>query len=273
MKFSLYQNIKDTNKTDIDLDSYIEIIKNGKYQDLVLTARALKKEPAKYKDLKNQMPCITGSAVMNQGSKVESNILELNGLIVIDIDEDVDLKLLNKINEDKYTFVSHRSFGGDGLCVFIKINPNKFLESFNDIGQYYWDNFNIMIDQSCKNKNRLRFLSYDPYIFHNEKATKFISKTKITKAKKQEFVFIEDDFSEVIEKLKSIDLCQDDYKRYCDIGFAIGSKFGDSGLNYFKAICQNGSKYNEKDIEKHYKNFCKQGNITIGTFYHYVKEE
>jgi hypothetical protein len=273
MKFSFYQNIKDTNKTDIDLENYIDIIKNGKYQDLVLTARALKKEPSKYKDLKNQMPCITGSAIMNQGSKVESNILELNGLIVVDIDENVDLQLLNKINEDKYTFVSHRSFGGDGICVFIKINPNKFLESFNEIGQYYWDNFNIMIDQSCKNKNRLRFLSYDPYIFQNEKAIKFIAKSKIAKPKKQDFIFVQDDFSLIIDKLRHIDLCQDDYKRYCDIGFAIGSKFGDSGLNYFKAVCQNGSKYNEKDIEKHYKNFCKGGNITIGTFYHYVKEE
>jgi hypothetical protein len=273
MKFSFYQNIKDTNKTDIEICDYIEIIKNGKYQDLVLTARALKKEPTKYKELKNQMPAITGSAIMNQGSKVESNIQELNGLIVIDIDEDVNLQLLNKINEDKYTFVSHRSFGGDGLCVFIKINPNKFLESFNEIGQYYWDNFNIMIDQSCKNKNRLRFLSYDPYVFVNEKAIKFISKSKIVKPKKQEFVFVQDDFSVIIDKLKSVDLCQDDYKRYCDIGFSIGSKFGASGLDYFKAICQNGSKYVEKDIEKHYKNFCKAGNITIGTFYHYVKEE
>jgi hypothetical protein len=273
MKFSFYQNIKDTNKTDISLDEYIDLIKNGKYQDVVLTARAIKKEPARYKELKNMMPAITGSAVMNQGSKVESNILELNGLIVIDIDDDVDLKLLNKINEDKYTFVSHRSFGGEGLCIFVKINPNKFLESFNELGQYYWDNFNIMIDQSCKNKNRLRYLSFDPYIFHNEKANKFIAKSKLAKTKKQEFVFVQDDFGEIVEKLKSIDICQDDYKRYCDIGFAIGSKFGESGLNYFKAICQNGSKYNEKDIEKHYKNFCRPGQITIGTFYHYVKEE
>ena len=43
MKFSLYQNIKDVNKTDIDLTDYIDLIKNGKYQDLVLTARALEK--------------------------------------------------------------------------------------------------------------------------------------------------------------------------------------------------------------------------------------
>ncbi len=45
MKFSFYQNIKDTNKTDISLDEYIDLIKNGKYQDVVLTARAIKKEP------------------------------------------------------------------------------------------------------------------------------------------------------------------------------------------------------------------------------------
>jgi len=273
MKFSFYKNIKDFNKTDIDLENYIEIIKNGKYQDLVLNARAVKKDVPKYKELKNLMPCITGSAIMNQGSKNASNILELNGLIVVDIDDNVDLPLLNKINDDKYTFVSHRSFGGDGLCVFIKINPNKFLESFNEIGQYYWDTFNIMIDQSCKNKNRLRFLSYDPYIFQNDKAVKFIAKTKIKEIKKKEYVFVQDDFGQIIDKLKGIDLCQDDYKRYCDIGFAIGSKFGSAGLDYFKAICQNGSKYNEKEIEKHYKNFCKQGQISINTFFHYVKEE
>lgn len=273
MKFSLYQTIKDTNKTDISLDEYFNFIKDGKYQDLVLTARALKKDESKYKELKSKMPAITGSAIMNQGAKVESNISELNGLIVIDIDENVDLPLLNKINNDKYTFVSHRSFGGDGICIFVKINSNKFLESFNELGQYYWDNFNIMIDQSCKNKNRLRFLSYDPYIFKNENASKFTAKTKISKAKKNEFLFVKDDFAEIIEKIKHIDLCQDDYKRYCDIGFAIGSKFGEGGLNYFKAICQNGSKYNEKDIEKHYRNFCKSGQITIATFYHYVKEE
>lgn len=273
MKFSFYKNVKDTTKTDIDLNNYIDIIKNGKYQDLVLTARALKNDEAKYKDLKSRMPVITGSAIMNQGAKTDANILELNGLIVIDIDEDVNLQMLNRINADKYTFLSHRSFGGDGLCVFVKINSNKFLESFNEIGQYYWDNFNIMIDQACKNKNRLRFLSYDPYIFYNEKASKFIAKTKPKKIVKQDFVFVQDDFAQIMDKLIGIDLCQDDYKRYCDIGFAIGSKFGESGLNYFKAICQNGSKYNAKDIEKHYKNFCKQGNITIATFYHYVKEE
>lgn len=274
IKFSSYLNVQDKNKIDIDLEFYLQTVKNGTYQDIILNARAVKNDKEKYKKFKTEMPCITGSAVMNQGSKIESNIQELNGLIVIDIDDQVDINTINKINADKYTFISHRSFGGDGVCIFVKINPNKFIESFHDLGQYYWDNFNLTIDPSCKNKNRLRYYSYDPYLFYNEKSTKFVAKTKIEKPKsKENFIFVQDDFSNVLDKLKGIDLCQDDYQRYVNIGFAIGSEFGLSGLNYFKAICQNGSKYDAKNIEKHYSNFCKKGSITISTFYHYVKEE
>jgi predicted P-loop ATPase len=274
INFSYYNTVASKEKIDIDVKDYLDMIQKGKFQDKVLEARIVKNsDPEKYKQLKSKMACITGSAVMNQGAKVASNIQSFNGLIVLDIDDDVDLNLVNKINADQYTFISHRSFGGDGLCVFVKINPNKFLESFNDLAQYYWDNFNLAIDQSCKNANRLRYLSYDPYLFYNEKSKKFVAKSKPQKQiKKENFVFAKDDFSDLIEKIKDIDLCQDDYKRYCDIGFAIGSKFGPGGLDYFKAICQSGSKYDPKAIEKHYKNFCKDGGISIGTLYHYAKE-
>jgi hypothetical protein len=274
IQFSSYKTVKDTNKIDIDLKDYIDAIKNGRFQDVILSARSVKSDKQKYNEFKSLTPCITGSAIMNQGSKVESNIKELNGLIVLDIDENVDIETITKINNDKHTFISHRSFGGDGVCVFVKINTTKFLESFNDLGQYYWDNFNLTIDPSCKNKNRLRYYSYDPYLFYNENAKKFIAKSKIDKPKeKEKFIFVKDDFTAVLDKISNIDLCQDDYSRYVQIGFAIGSEFGASGLDYFKAICQNGSKYDAKNIEKHYKQFCKVGNVTIATFYHFVKQE
>lgn len=273
MKVSLYNSVKSIEKHDITIDDYCQMVLKGKYQDLVLNARANKNDTEKYKILKSKMPCITGSAIMNQGAKTANNIFELNGLICLDIDDNVDINLIQKINSDDYTYISHRSFGGDGLCVFVKINPNRFLESFHELAQYYWDKFNLAIDQSCKNKNRLRYLSYDPYLFKNENSKKFVAKNKIKKEnKKENFVFAKNDFTEILQKVKDIDLCQDDYKRYCDIGFAIGSEFGINGLDYFKTICQSGSKYDPKAIEVHYKNFCKQGSITIATFYHYVKE-
>jgi predicted P-loop ATPase len=274
VKFSKYRNVEDKNKVDISIVDYIELIKNNPQQSLVFEIRAKKANNEDTKFLKSKLECITGSAVMNQGSKVKSNIHELNGLIVIDIDDEVDFEALTKIKNDKYTLIAHRSVSGKGVCIFVKINPKKFLESFNDLGQYYWDNFNLTIDPSCKNENRLRYISYDTDIFYNEKALKFTSKTKIEKPKtKESFIFVQDDFSILIDKLSNIDLCQDDYSRYCTIGFAIGSKFGVSGLDYFKAICQNGSKYNAKDVEKHYKHFCKDGGITIASLYHLAKQE
>ena len=229
IKFSFYDSKKSTRKIDIDCENYCDMIINGKYQDLVLQGRLIKKDEKAYREFKKDkdIPTITGSAIMNQGTKDKSNIKELNGLIVIDIDIEVNLELINKINADQYTFISHRSFGGDGICVFIKINPNKFLESFNEIGQYYWDNFNIIIDKSCSNPNRLRFISYDPYLYKNDKSKKFVAKGKVKKERAREnYVFSQNDFSDIINLVKDIDLCQDDYKRYCDIGFAKGSKFG-----------------------------------------------
>jgi len=275
IRFSKYPTAKSIDKIDIDIQDYIDMVQKGTYQDLVLKARSLKNDEVKYKECKIKAPCITGSAVMKNGSKTADNIDELNGLIVIDIDDDVDLQLLNKINQDKYTMMSHRSFGGDGLCVFIKINPNKFLESFNELAQYYWDNFNVAIDPSCKNKNRLRFISYDPYLFLNENSKKFIAKQVIKKEKSHNFVFVDDDFQTILSQIqeKQIDLCQDDYDRYVRIGFAIASKFGESGFVYFDAICKYGSKYDANKIEKHYKNFCKNnGQVSISTIYFYAKE-
>jgi len=275
IKFSQYSSVKSLQKIDIDLQDYIDAIKIGKYQDLVLQARANKKDKEKYKSIKAMAPCITGSAVMNNGTKRADNIKELNGLIVLDIDDDVNLQTLNEINKDKYTFVSHRSFGGSGLCVFVKINTNKFLESFNDLAQYYWDNFNVLIDNSCKNKNRLRYLSYDPYLFFNENASKFIARSKKVKQIEHNFIFVEDDFQNIMNQIQAqnIDLCQDDYDRYIRIGFAIASQYGSGGLQYFKAICQHGSKYEEDKIEKHYKGFLRtNGKVSISTIYYYAKE-
>lgn len=275
IKFSKYTHAKSTDKIDIDIQEYIDMVQKGTYQDLILKARAVKNNDAEYKQCKIKAPCITGSCTMKNGSKSGENIEEMNGLIVLDIDSDVDLTLLNQINNDKYTMMSHRSFGGDGICVFVKINPNKFLESFNELAQYYWDNFNVILDPSCKNKNRLRFISYDPYLFLNENSKKFTAKNVIKKEKVHNFVFVNDDFQNILSQIQEsqIDLCQDDYDRYVRIGFGIASQYGEQGFQYFDAICKYGSKYDSNKIERHYKSFCKgNGQVTISSVYYFAKE-
>lgn len=278
-KFSKYTNIKSFDKVDIDLKQYITIIKTGMNQDLVLKARVFKQQGDKksYDNLKATSSAIIGSAVMNNGKKEAANINYLNGLLVIDIDCEINNELLNSLKQDRYSFVTHRSFGGDGVCIFVKINPDKFLDSFNGLADYYFKKYSIVIDKSCSNPNRLRFISFDPDLHLNEKSAKFIVKnnSQFKEVKEQNYVFTNSDFDNVLEQIKqrSIDLCKDDYHRYLRIGFAIYDKFGSSGLQHFDFICSFGSKYNYKDVEKHYKAFSKDGKTTIATFYHYCKEE
>jgi hypothetical protein len=150
------------------------------------------------------------------------------------------------------------------------------LESFHALSQYYYDTFQLHIDPSCKNPNRLRFLSLDFELFHNLNAATFkAKKAPVKKVKKETFYFAKDDFGFIIDQIQSkgIDLCQDDYQKFCEIGFAIGSKFGSSGLDYFKAVCRNGSKYEPSRIEKQYTKFCNNPDkgISIASFYYHAK--
>jgi predicted P-loop ATPase len=255
----------------------MNMVRLGINKDAVLKGRSLKQDGADeaYKRAKINSQCITGSAVMNEGSKESSNVKELNGLIVVDIDTDVSKETLDKIKNDRYTHVYHKSFGGIGVCVFVRISQQKpFIESFHGISDYYFKTFGVLIDQNCKNTNRLRAISYDPDIYYNQKSDEFVSKYKPKEFKEPSILYTKDDFDYILEQIgsRNIDLCQDDYDRFMRIGFAIFDKFGSGGEGIFKFICSKGSKYEPEKIAKQYKGFCKNGRISIATFYHYCKE-
>ena len=278
---SFYANQKSTAKKDITILNYIDFVKEGLEQDLVLAARAEFQKNGKtkeYKFLKDQAKCVTGSAVMNAGSKTASNINKLNGLIVLDIDEEVNDPVRSKIEADKYTYICHYSFSGTGLCVFVKINPERFEESFDQLNEYYYTNFGVGIDEACKNRNRLRYISFDPDLYYNEKAATFKAKAAVKEKKKyQPIAFTSDDDIDYIMKQindRSIDLVQGKYERYRNIGFALYSEFGATrGKQYFDIVNRFNTKLNQKRYEKEWKSFCSDGRITIGTFYYYCKNE
>jgi hypothetical protein len=277
IKFSKYTDVKSKNKTDIDIEQYITIVRTGLNQDLVLKARAEKQKgnQDEYKRLKMTSPVITGSVVMNEGAKDAANISYYNGLIVIDIDQEISNDQILNLQKDRYSFILHRSFGGDGICIFVKINPEKFQESFEGLSEHYLKNYGLLIDIACKNPNRLRYISYDPDLFYNQKSTKFAAKTKVKEIKETKVIFTNEDFGYILQQIKdrAIDLCKDEYYRYIRIGFALFDKFGQNGLEYFDFVCSFGSKYDKKAVERHWKSFNKDGKTTIATFYHYCKEE
>jgi len=276
VQMSYYDNQFSKTKKEIDIDNYIGFIQHGTNQDLVLKARAVKQKgnEEEYKKLKNTSKCVTGSAILNEGAKTDNNIKSMNGLIVIDIDDQIN----EDIKNDDYTYIYHKSFGGDGLCIFVRINPDKFEDSFDGLADYYHKNYNITIDQSCKNRNRLRYLSYDPDIFVNDKSKKFIAKEvkKFQAPKETNFIYTKSDFDFILEKIKerNIDLCNEDYHTYIRVGLSLFDKFGISGEETFHFICQFGNKYNREKCAKDWRGLCKNstGKVKIGTFYYYCKQ-
>jgi len=276
VQMSYYKDQFAKDKTEIDIENYIGFVQHGANQDIVLKARAVKQKGdlEKYKKIKNSSIAVTGSAIMNDGAKTANNIKSLNGLIVIDVDNNINEDLKN----DEYTYIYHKSFGGDGLCVFVRINPDKFEDSFDGLADYYHKKYNVTIDQSCKNRNRLRYLSYDPDIFVNDKAKKYIAKEvkKFQAPKETNFIYTKSDFDFILEQIKerNIDLCSEDYHTYIRIGLSLFDKFGIAGEETFHFICQFGNKYNREKCAKDWKGLCKNstGKVKIGTFYYYCKQ-
>ena len=280
---SFYDSKESHVKKDIDIDAYVGMVQHGAVQDAVIEGRRIKqtgdaKAYSAYKAKVSKL--VTASAVMLPGSKAANNIKELNGLIVIDIDKDqVTPELYHDLKADKYTYIMHQSFGGgQNYCIFVKINKDKFKDSFNCLAQYYYETYDITIDQSCSNPNRLRFLSWDEDIFVNDKSAKFIAKDvkKHAAPKEINFVFTQSDFDHILDQIKQrqIDLCKEEYHRYVRIGLALFDKFGASGEEYFHFICQFGSKYNRQSAEKDWRGLAKNadGSCKIGTLYYYCKE-
>lgn len=281
MQFSLYANKSTTENSSIDVENYINFVKYGNNEDLIFKARALKQKGDEegYKRLKNQSKGITGSCIYESGQeKSTANATNLNGLICLDIDHEVDNATYDRIKSDKHTFISHHSFGGVGYCVFVKINSEKFKDSFDGLCEYYYNTFNCNLDKACSNPGRIRYMSMDPDIHHNDKSVKFTPKDvkRFKEIKAADYVFHQDDFDFILEQIRdrSIDLCREDYTTYMRIGMSIASHYGQGGYDKFRFICSFGSKYNEKNTIRDYNGMVKnsKGSMTIATFYHYVKE-
>lgn len=264
----------------ITLEDYCLKVKFGVFQDQVIAGRKAKQQGdiELYKKIKSESVFITPTGIYNPGEAKEKKNLIPNGLVVIDVDTELTKEQEHALYNDKYTYVIHRSFGGDGFCIFVRIDPNMIDYAYHAVSKYYLEQYDIVTDKSCSNSNRGRYASFDPDIHINEKAPIF--KVKIEKKDKApvntSFVFTDSDFDNILSQIRDrhIDLCQEDYYRYVRIGMALANHFGESGRQHFHYVCSFGSKYNERHANRDFTGFvkCNDGSVTIGTFYYYCKE-
>jgi hypothetical protein len=278
MIISQYDSIYNTKDTDIELSFFLEGVRTGKWQDIVLQVRATKDKDERDKK-KKSAPLVTVSGSFS--ARKDEALRAHSGFIAIDIDNIENPEETKKlIAADAYIYAAFTSISGHGLCLIIRIDGTRHLDAFNGIASYLYNEYQLIVDQSGKNVSRARFISYDPWIIINTKSVLF--KKYLPKKKEQKLArvaVIKTDFDAMIAAMdrKALNLCED-YSDWIQIAYALVSEFGESGRDYFHTLSSHSSKYNSDDCNSQYtaclKNHSesKGKRSTIATLYYHAKK-
>jgi predicted P-loop ATPase len=275
MLVSFYTNIKSVVETDAkDIDTVLAEIKSGFYKDIVERVQA-EKDKVKRDELKKRAPNFTASGLFTE--RTDKGLKQHSGFIAIDIDdvEEID-SVFKLLCNDDHTYACFKSIGGSGLCVMIKIDGEQHRDSFESLKAYFYNKYSIIIDPSCGNLSRARFISYDPDLFLKVNSRKFKASRAAHKDHEAARTSFHIHTSSKFEKLLSI-ISSDitgDYDRWYRIGAGIASEYGDSGLDYYQAISRFGSTYDPDAVAKQYRACLKSsdGSIKINTVYYWAKQ-
>lgn len=278
-KISFYKSSLDKKGKDISMIDFLRGIKDGTWQDHVFTVR-LEKDKSKRSEIKRKAAGATISGSFE--SRKDAGLRKHSGFITMDIDdlEDVHATKRQLIN-DPYIYAGFESISGGGLCLIFIIDGERHLDAFEGIAKYLYDTYQLIVDQSCKNVSRLRYVSYDPQIHIKEDAVifkKYLPKPK--KQKQNKVVYVEDDLDRIIKDMydRGVNICED-YRDWISVCYAIASEFGDTnkGLDHFHTLSSMSSKYNKQDTDKQYKSCLrtmsdkKLKQSSISTIYHFAK--
>jgi len=278
MLISHYSSIYTKHADSFELSSFLEGVRTGKWQDIVLQVRATP-DKAERDKLKKSAPLVTVSGQFSD--RKDDALKEHSGFIAIDIDNiDNPEEAKKLVQADSYIYSAFTSISGHGLCLVMRIDGTRHADAFNGIASYLYQTYQLIVDQSGKNVSRARFISYDPWIHINTKAIlfkKYLAKPKERKLAK--VAVIKTDFDAMIAEMdrKGLNLCED-YSEWIQIAYALVSEFGEGGRDYFHTLSSHSSKYNSDDCNAQYtaclKNHSesKGKRSTIATIYYHAKQ-
>lgn len=276
MKVTLFKKITQTsNGIDLFIDEILMGVKSGRWQDLCLPIMK-ENDKSKRTELKKLVPYFTAAGTFSE--RKNAGLKEHSGLIAIDFDDVDNLNMyIGLVNADPYTFATFKSVSHTGFCALVKIIADKHKESFEGLSNYYYQLLKIPIDPACKDISRPRFVSYDQDAYMNPQSKIFKeypkkeTKQEVYQRTKVDYLHTDDKFDRVLKQI-NIDITGD-YNQWVRIGFAIASKYGDAGEDYFHHISSFSAKYDRKDCSRQYR-YCLRNKpgISISTFYYYAKQ-
>ncbi len=271
----MYKKVNDTkSEAVIYLEDFINGVQTGAWKPQVEAYRK-----SKNPELKKNIPAVTISGVFSQ--RKSDGITAFSGFICIDLDKLEDVEHVRRVvNNDKYTFASFVSVGGEGIAVLVRVDGKKFKESFDGLQNYYMGQYGLVIDRSCSDISRLRFVSYDPKaVVTNSDSpifSEFIKKEKGRPKKPDNTLYLhtDRDIEFVLQQIEArhVDITGG-YDEWYKIGWSLISKYGENARGYFHRISQFSEKYDANDADKKFKYLLQTlpQSITIASFYYYAK--
>lgn len=274
-----YTNIEEVrNYTPSDIVIFLQGVKLGKWQDLILPIRTIEDQKKRQQKKHDTLPYVTISGQFKH--REESGLTTHSGFIAIDLDDLPDINSTrDRLSEDDYVFSVFASASGRGLCAIVKIDGKKHAEAFSGLGFYLYDKFGLVVG-ACGDISRPRYVSYDPDLYINQDSKvfkKYLPKEEKKKSAPIDAIFIPEDFKQMIILLGPKNIC-DEYREWIRIGYALISKFGEDGREMYHTLSKESKKYDEAACDKQYDALLKTNKeekkkkSSISTLFYYAKE-
>lgn len=304
--FEIYENIKGISTSMIadestTLEKMVEDVRSIKFEDFIndniKDAEKRNKEADKQFKLvkhkkKSKLPVFTPSMITLDEKRKDTktphdlkNFSSHTNIFSIDIDNlDIDSldKLKNNLKSDPYVYFYFISPSKKGIKIFYiidieeeKLKDLQYCDTYHhNTFAYFESKFKIEgyeIDKSCKNINRLCYLSYDPDAFYNGECKvtnipkSIVNNVEKSVVKKQQKIkkeqielkggdVILEEFIEWVEQTPELfNKVYDVYDEWIKLGLSLIHYFNNNekALNYFLKLSSYSTKYDEeKTIEK-----------------------
>jgi hypothetical protein len=278
---SMYAKISDIHSAEIiPIDIFLDHIRTGEWQDIVIPIRATKDKKTRDDLKKDIAPSVTLSGRFLP--RIDDKCVQHSGFIGVDIDDlgaSVEA-FKTMVAQDKYTYATFTSISGYGVCVVVKIDPDRHRDAYLGLAAYYLQKYKQPVDPTGINPSRARFVSFDPNMppinENSEVFKKYLPKEK--KQKPPPVVFVKTEFDDIVRQMvdRRVNCCED-YRDWLKICFALCNRFGESGRHYFHSLSALSAKYSPEVADKQYDICLKHEDswagkhATLSTIYYHAK--
>ena len=272
-KISYYNNVTDKVGSEISLRDFLFC---DKYKEQIETLRATTDMDVR-KNLKKLLPLATISGIFAPTRRTE-NLISHSHLICVDIDkqDNMNVEWFNDLDKEwhhipQILYAAH-SVGGEGWFAIFRIAyPDKHRAQFEALRRDFARE-GLIIDGSCSDVSRMRFMSYDSEPYVNEDATiynkvwmKPLPVFHPSYEISDEMELVERCCREIVRRGIDITATYDDWFH---VGAALAS-LGERGRSLFHLVSAQNAKYKPAETDRKFSNCLHDINkISIGTFFH-----